>query len=212
MGACHIILADDHTLFRRSLKRTLEENGDLKVVGEAGDGLELLTLLKEVVPHLIILDISMPNLRGLETMHEIKTKHPEIKVLMLTMHKEKGYLHQAMSAGADGYFLKNDSDTELFSAIEKIRKGEIYVSSSLSVELAHVWKETRHGFRKPVLTNREREVLKLVAEGKSSKQIGDLLYISPHTVDRHRANIMTKLGVNKAADLVKYAIESGYIE
>jgi len=207
----HIVLADDHALVRQGLKRTLEENVDLEVVGEAGDGLELLDLLKKLTPHMVILDISMPKLRGIEAIREIKMEHPRVKVLMLTMHKEKEYLHQAMSAGADGYFLKKDVDTELFSAIEKIRQGEIYVSHSLSQDLVEMWEEIRHGFRKPILTNREREVLKLIAEGKSSKEIAALLFISVHTVERHRANLMEKLNMKKAADLVKYAIAKGYV-
>jgi DNA-binding NarL/FixJ family response regulator len=207
----HIVLADDHALVRQGLKRTLEENVGLEVVGEAGDGLELLDLLKKLTPHMVILDISMPKLRGIEAIQEIKMEHPGVKVLMLTMHKEKEYLHQAMSAGADGYFLKKDVDTELFSAIEKIRQGEIYVSHSLSQDLVEMWEEIRHGFRKPILTNREREVLKLIAEGKSSKEIAALLFISVHTVERHRANLMEKLNMKKAADLVKYAIDKGYV-
>ena len=211
MSPYHIVLADDHALVRQGLKRTLEENVDLEVVGEAGDGLELLDLLKKLTPHMVILDISMPKLRGIEAIREIKMEHPRVKVLMLTMHKEKEYLHQAMSAGADGYFLKKDVDTELFSAIEKIRQGEIYVSHSLSQDLVEMWEEIRHGFRKPILTNREREVLKLIAEGKSSKEIAALLFISVHTVERHRANLMEKLNMKKAADLVKYAIAKGYV-
>lgn len=211
MSAYHIVLADDHALVRQGLKRTLEENVGLEVVGEAGDGLELLDLLKKLTPHMVILDISMPKLRGIEAIREIKMEHPGVKVLMLTMHKEKEYLHQAMSAGADGYFLKKDVDTELFSAIEKIRQGEIYVSHSLSQDLAEMWEEIRHGFRKPILTNREREILKLIAEGKSSKEIAALLFISVHTVGRHRANLMEKLNMKKAADLVKYAIDKGYV-
>jgi DNA-binding NarL/FixJ family response regulator len=211
VSAYHIVLADDHALVRQGLKRTLEENVGLEVVGEAGDGLELLDLLKKLTPHMVILDISMPKLRGIEAIREIKMEHPRVKVLMLTMHKEKEYLHQAMSAGADGYFLKKDVDTELFSAIEKIRQGEIYVSHSLSQGLAEMWEEIRHGFRKPILTNREREVLKLIAESKSSKEIAALLFISVHTVERHRANLMEKLNMKKAADLVKYAIDKGYV-
>ena len=211
MRTYHIVLADDHGLVRQGLKRILEENADLKVVGEAGDGLELLNLFKKVTPHMVILDISMPNLRGLEAIREIKIVHPGVKVLMLTMHKEKEYISQAMSAGADGYFLKKDLDTELFLAIEKIRRGEIYFSQSLSRESSDVWEEMRQGFRKPVLTTRERQVLKLIAEGKSSKEIAALLFISAHTVERHRANLMTKLTMKKTADLVKYAIAKGYV-
>jgi len=160
---------------------------------------------------MIILDISMPNLRGVEAIYEIKRIHPETKVLMLTMHKDKEYLYQTISAGADGYFLKKDADAELFSAIEKIRKGSMYVSPSLSEESSGDWEQIRQGFRKPILTTREREVLNLIAAGKSNKEIAEHLFISVHTVERHRANIMDKLNLKNTADLVKYAIQKGYI-
>ena len=211
-----VVLADDHLMFRQGLKKILEERADLEVIGEVNCGLELLKLLQELVPDLVILDISMPNLRGIEAIQEIKRMHPQVKILILTMHKDKEYLHQAISAGAEGYLLKEDADTELFSAIEKIRHGKIYVSPALSEELADDWAQIRRGDRKPsseltALTVRERQVLKLIAESKSSKEIGDLLFISVRTVERHRANIMDKLNLKKTADLVKYAIQKGYV-
>jgi DNA-binding NarL/FixJ family response regulator len=160
---------------------------------------------------MVILDISMPNLRGIEAIEEIKAVHPDTKILMLTMHNDKEYLYQAIAAGADGYFLKKDTHTELYTAIERIRRGKIYISPDLSEGLADDWKEIRKGFQKPILTNREIEVLRLIARGKSNKEIGDLLFISTHTVERHRANIMEKLNFKKTADLVKYAIQKGYV-
>lgn len=213
MGTYRIVVADDHALFRQGLKGILGGAADLEVVGEAGDGLELLNLLNanQLDPHLVILDISMPNLRGIEAIREIKTIHSNVKILVVTMHKDKEYLLQSLAAGADGYFLKKDADTELFAAIEKIRNGKNYVSPHLSEELADDWEQIRVGFTKPLLTKREMEVLKLIAEGKSNKEIGDLLFVSVHTVERHRANIMEKLNLKKTADLVKYAIQKGYI-
>ena len=211
MNPYRIVLADDHSLFRQGLKGILEETEDFKVVSEAGDGIELLALLNRVKPHLIILDISMPNLRGIETIPEIKKIHPEVRILVVTMHNDKEYLYQAISQGADGYFLKKDAGTELFSAIERIQKGKIYVSPSLSVDLADHWEGIREGVKKTILTNREKEVLSLIAGGKSNKEIADILYISVHTVERHRANLMEKLNLKKTADLVKYAIEKGYV-
>jgi len=194
------------------LKGILEGTADLEVVGEAGDGLELLNLLtlSKLAPDLVILDISMPNLRGIEVIPEIKVIHPNMKILIVTMHKDKEYLYQALAAGAQGYFLKKDTDAELFVAIEKIRKGGIYVSPYLS-EGIDDWGQIQQGFRKSILTPRERTILKLIAEAKSNKEIGDLLSISVHTAERHRANIMSKLNLKKTADLVKYAIEKGYI-
>ena len=213
MGTYRVIVADDHALFRQGLKGVLRGGADLEVVGEAGDGLELINLLKlnQLDPHLVILDISMPNLRGIEAIREIKTTHPHVKILIVTMHKDKEYLYQALASGADGYFLKKDADTELFAAIEKIRNGRIYVSPHLSENLEDDWDQIRGGFGKPILTVREREVLKLIAEGKSNKEIADLLFISVHTVERHRANSMAKLNLKNTAELVKYAIQKGYI-
>ena len=216
MGSYHIVLADDHIMFRNGLKRILEERSDLEVVGEVNCGLELLKLLEKLVPDLAILDISMPKLRGLEAIHEIKMNYPKVRILVLTMHKDQEYLHQALSAGAEGYLLKEDADSELFSAIDRVRQGKIYVSPKLSEGLTEDWvKMTRVNHRPSFdterLTVREREVLKLIAEGKSGKEIGDLLFISARTVERHRANIMEKLNLKKTAGLVKYAIQKGYV-
>jgi len=216
MNRYRIVLADDHVLLRTGLKSILGKTAGLEVVGEAGDGLELLNLLRKLEADMIILDISMPNLRGIEAIHEIKAIHPGLKTLILTMHKDKEYLHQAISAGADGYLLKEDADTELFSAIETVREGKIYISPHLSDDLVDEWAKIRRGDARPVseperLTIREREVLKLIAEGKSSKEIADLLCISVRTVEHHRANIMKKLNMRKTAELVKYAIDKGFI-
>ena len=203
-------------LVRQGLKRILDGTKDLEVVGEAADGLELLDLLNHSNPDMVILDVSMPRLRGIEAIHEIKTMRPEVSILMLTMHKDKEYLYLALSAGAKGYLLKEDADRDLFFAIEKIRQGKTYVSPNLSEELLDDLVQIGKGEGKPSfeidpLTTREREVVKLIAEGKSSKEIADLLSISARTVDNHRANIMEKLNLKKTADLVKYAIQKGYI-
>ena len=203
-------------LVRQGLKRILDGARDLEVVGEAADGLELLDLLNHLNPDMVILDVSMPRLRGIEAIHEIKTMRPGVSILMLTMHKDKEYLYLALSAGAKGYLLKEDADRDLFSAIEKIRQGKTYVSPNLSEELLDDLVQIGKGEGKPSfeidpLTTREKEVVKLIAEGKSSKEIADLLSISARTVDNHRANIMEKLNLKKAADLVKYAIQKGYI-
>ena len=210
-----IILADDHAMFRHGLRRIIEEMPDVEVIGEAPCGLELLSLLNHLTPDMIILDISMPNLRGIETTSELKAIHPNVKVLILTMHKNKEHLHEAISAGADGYLLKDEADAELISAIEITRRGRIYVSPLLSVELTEDWAQIFRGkskipFERDSLTTREKEVLKLIAEGKSNREIAGLFFISARTVERHRANIMTKLNVKRTADLVKYAIEKGY--
>ena len=212
-----IILADDHILFRRGLKGIIDGVKGLEVIGEVGDGLELLKLLRTKTPDMVIVDISMPNLRGIEAVRELKKQFPGVMVLILTMHKDRTYLHQAISAGAEGYLLKEDTDPELFSAIEKIRQGRTYVSPHLTEGMIEDWAEIRRGsaagsLPPEILTPREKEVIKLIADGKSSKEIGNLLFISVRTVERHRANIMNKLGIKKMADLVKYAIQKGYVE
>ena len=132
-----IVLADDHAMFRQGIKNILEGTEDLEVVGESGDGLNLLELLIKATPDMVILDISMPNLGGLEATREIKTISPDVKVLILTMHRDKEYVYHAISAGAEGYLLKEDADTELFAAVEKIRHGERYISPLLSGKLTH---------------------------------------------------------------------------
>jgi DNA-binding NarL/FixJ family response regulator len=214
MSAYRIVLADDHVILRQGIKKIIEEAADLQVVGEARDGIELLGLLKKIPADMVILDISMPNMRGIEATREIKTAYPDIKILILTMHKKMDYAFYALAAGADGYLLKEDTEAELFSAIGQIRYGKTYVSSSLKGDLTDKLVQIQRGVGKPsleLLTIREREVLKLIAEGKSSKEIAYLLFISVYTVNNHRANIIKKLEIRRTADLVRYAIDKGYI-
>jgi len=198
-----IVLADDHALFRLGLRKIIEGVADLEVAGEAGDGLELMSLLQTTVPHMVILDISMPRLRGIEAVREVKKRFPTVQVLVLTMHRE--YLHQALSAGAEGYLLKEDADRELFSAIDKIRQGRTYISPRLREELA----EGEVPLPEP-LSARETEILNLIAGGKSNREIAAVLFISVRTVEAHRATILSKLNLRNTADLVRYAIEKGF--
>lgn len=213
MECYEIVLADDHKMFRQGVKMIIDESDDLKVVGEANDGLELLELLKKRSPQMVILDVSMPKMRGVEATREIKSIDSGIKILILTMHRNKELLYHCISAGAEGYLLKEDTDTELFSAIDAIRKGHNYVSPILSLDLADDLARIhsgRHEHPLERLTLREREVLKLISEGRSRKEIADSLYISVHTVGHHRTNIMRKLRMKKTAELVKYAVRKGY--
>jgi DNA-binding NarL/FixJ family response regulator len=198
------VLADDHELIREGLRRLIEDNPDLEVVGEVGDGLELLSLLEAQVPDLVIMDIWMPNLRGIEAARRIKSRYPAVKVLILSMYRE--YLHQALAAGADGYLLKEDALRELFCAIESIRNGRSYISTRLSEGAAG---GVPH--QGEALSVREREVLKLIVEGESNKEIAEELFISVRTVESHRASIISKLKVKSVAELVKCAIQNGYI-
>jgi DNA-binding NarL/FixJ family response regulator len=208
MDAYTIILADDHAMFREGIRKIIERIEGAVISGEVNDGLELLELLKKSSPNLVILDISMPNLRGLEAIREIKKTYPKVKVLVLTMHKKKEFLRQALRDGADGFLLKEDAGSELIRAVQTVRNGGKYLSPLLSSVLTSLAVEED---KTEVLTMREREVLKLLAEGKRAKEIAAALYISPHTVRRHRSNIMEKLNIKNLADLVKYAISQSYI-
>ncbi len=208
MDAYTIILADDHAMFREGIRKIIERIEGALISGEVNDGLELLELLKRSSPNLVILDISMPNLRGLEAIREIKKTYPQVKVLVLTMHKKKEFLRQALRDGADGFLLKEDAGGELIRAVQTVRNGGKYLSPLLSSVLTSLAVEEE---KTEVLTMREREVLKLLVEGKRTKEIAAALYISPHTVRRHRSNIMEKLNIKNLADLVKYAISQSYI-
>lgn len=214
MDRYRLILADDHALFRLGLVRILSGRTDLAVVGEAKDGLDLLDVLKKTNPQMILLDISMPHLRGIEAIPEIRKMHPNVKILVLTMHKDMDYIAQAISAGAHGYILKDDAEKDLFLAVDAVRRGELYVSQLLAEEMREEWARTCRGIRNApstgTLTVRERQVMKLIAEGNSSKTIGDLLFISCRTVERHRANILDKLHLSNTAELVRYAVQKCY--
>ena len=212
MTTYRVILADDHALFRSGVKRILSEVSGVEVVGEAADGLQLLALLKQMTPDLVILDISMPKLRGLEAIQQIKSSYPRVQVLILTMHKDAEYLSYALGAGAAGFLLKQDADPELLEAITNIRRGKTYLSPAISELLPDLIRRRQKpdGTPKEMLSHREREILKLLADGKSSKEISELLFISLRTVQNHRANIMKKLNIRRTTDLIKYAVQKGY--
>ena len=212
MEPYRVILADDHILFRQGMKKIFDEIPQTQVVGEAGDGQEAIELVKKLVPDLAILDISMPKLSGIEVCRESRQLLPAVKILVLTMHKEKEFLYQALSAGAQGYLLKEDSDEELFAAIETIRRGAIYVTKALAGTVStDISKLFRGGDRKlpKSLTAREREVISFISKGRSNSEVAGLLRISVRTVETHRANIMNKLDLKNTAELVRYSIEKG---
>jgi len=200
MDSYLIFLADDHVLIRQGLRKIIDGVADLVVVGEAGDGRELLSLMSRIDAHMVILDVSMPHLGGIETVREIKAKYPDMKVLILTMHKE--YLQQALSAGADGYLVKQDADRELFSAIEKIRRGQAFISPRVAEGMFIPFEP---------LSLREKEIMRLIAAGKSNKEAAEMLALSIRTVECHRAAILNKLHIKNTAELVKYAIQEGYV-
>lgn len=208
-----IILAEDHVLVREGIKKIIEALPGLEVVGEVGDGPDLLRLLKKLPVDMVILDITMPSLPGIEVAREIKQTYPKVKVLILTMHKKTEYLHNAMAAGVDGYLLKEDAPKELLKAIEKIRQGMVYVSPLLASDLANLYVQGQRQEESELvepLTRREIEIIKLIAEGKSSKEMAKIMFLSFRTIQNHRSKIMKKLNLKKNTDLVKYAIYKGY--
>lgn len=214
MNSYRIVLADDHVILRDGIKKNIIGKPDLKVVGEASNGLELLRLLKGLETDMIILDISMPGMRGIEVTRTIKSTHPEVKILILTMHKIDRYIQLALEAGADGYIFKEATGEELFTGITCVRNGGSYVSKSTSKEWTQEMIKSYQGktkSQKEVLTIREKEILKLIAEGKTSKEISELLFISIHTVNTHRVHLIKKLKMRNPADLARYAIKEGYV-
>ena len=210
----NIILADDHTMIREGIRKMIEAVEGLRVVGETGNGLHLLKLVQSNPPDMVVMDISMPGLRGIEAAREIHTQYPNIHILMLSMHKNEAFLSMALAAGAKGYLLKDDSGDELLQAIDRIRKGKTYLSTQLAADFPSAIISIIQGDHQPVsnpLTARERHVLQLIAEGHTDRQISDQLCISVRTVHRHHANIRAKLNLKRTADLVRYAIAQGYI-
>jgi len=214
-----IFLADDHTIIRHGLRRIIEENPGYRIVGETGDALEVISKIRTLHPNMIILDLSMPDLNGIEVVNRIRKYNKKIKILILTMHKNNEYVYECLVSGAQGYMLKEDADSELISAIKALETGNIYISPSFSNEVIRNLIERRSNTEKKrgsavrrVLTPREREVLKLVAEGNSNKEVADKLDISVRTAEHHRLNIMKKLDVTNTAGLVRYALRTKVID
>lgn len=211
MEPYRIILAEDHILFRELIKKCLGEIPNLEVVGEVGDGLQLLQSIKVLKPHMVILDIGMPVMSGLEAARAIKKDHPEIKILLLTMYNSKDHLKHALEAKIDGYLLKENAFKDLIIAIEMIRRDKLYISNIMSQRMVDFvvnksWSET---VEIGVLSSREKEVLKYFAQGSSCKEIGELLSISHYTVRNHITRIKMKLSMKRDIDIVKYAIKKG---
>jgi DNA-binding NarL/FixJ family response regulator len=214
MNEYTIILADDHAMMREGIRQLIDGVDGIRVIAETGDGLDLLKLIKKKRPDMVILDVSMPGLRGIEATSEMLSLYPDIKVLILSMHKREEFLSMALNAGAQGYLLKEDSGNELLQAIDRIRKGQTYLSRKLANEFPSAIISICRGDHQPdaePLTQRERQVLQLIAEGHTDRQISDRLCISIRTAHRHHANIRAKLKLKRTADLVRYAIAQGYI-
>lgn len=200
-----VLLVDDHSLVRRGFRRMLEDEPDIRVVGEASDGREAIELTRSLKPRVVVMDCALPEINGLQATRKILQLAPETLVLMLSMHTEDTWVRQAMEAGARGYVLKNAMDLELGTAIRRIVKGETVLDGQLSP------KENLKGERNSGLTAREIEILQLICDGKSNKEIAVQLDLSVNTVAVHRANIMDALGIHKTAELVVYAIRHGLV-
>ena len=200
-----VLLVDDHSLVRRGFRRMLEDESDIEVVGEASDGQEAITLARQLKPQVIVMDCALPEINGLQATRKILEFAPQTQVLMLSMHTEDTWVRQALEAGARGYVLKNALDLELGSAIRRMVKGETVLDTQLSFE------QSLKGERNTGLTAREIEILQLICDGKSNKEIAAQLELSVNTVAVHRANIMDALGIHKTAELVVYAIRNGLV-
>ena len=200
-----VLLVDDHSLVRRGFRRMLEDEADMDVVGDAGSGEDAVKLAKELHPRVVVMDCALPGMNGLQATRQIIQDSPDTSVLMLSMHSESTWVRQAIDAGAKGYVLKNALDLELGAAIRKIAAGETVFDPQ--VEQQPILKGERSGS----LTQRELEVLQMIVEGKSNKEIAAVLDLSANTVAVHRANIMNSLGIHKTAELVVYAIRAGLV-
>lgn len=214
MAEYKIILADDHEILRKGLTSLLSKDKGFKIVGEARDGLELLDQLRKVKCDLVVVDLSMPNMDGIAAIKAIKKKFPRVKILVLTMQGDNEHFKHAMSAGADGYVLKDDAFDQLSLAIKMIMKRKKYISPAVSSLVADRYVRSLDDFKSPsldVLTKRELQILALIAEGFSNKQIASKLHLSIRTVETHRLNLTDKLGIKSIASLVKFAANKGLV-
>lgn len=210
-----IVIAEDHTILREGLKALLLSSTELEVVGEAEDGREAVKLASELAPDLILMDLSMPRMNGIEAIKEIKKRRPDIKILVLTVYKTEEYVLASLQAGADGYILKEANHSEFLLAIKNVLMGKHYLSPEISGKVIEGYLKGKQEHA-PVtvwetLTSREREILKLVGEGYKNREIADDLFISLKTVEKHRENLMKKLDLHTASALTAYAIEKGLV-
>ncbi len=215
MSATRILVADDHGVVRKGLRLMLEQDPDTKVVGEAADGREAVRLAEELQPDIVIMDISMPGLNGIEATSQIIKRSPDIGVIVLSMHSDVGYILRTLTAGAKGYLLKESAENDLHAAVRSVRKGKRFLSAAIAHSLLddYVNQLRQKGMEDSyeLLTEREKEVLQLLAEGKSNKEVAGLLNLSVYTVETHRTNLMQKLNLHNTAEIVLYAVRKNII-
>ena len=207
-----LLIADDHGIVRGGLRLLLDRQPDMEVIAEACDGVEAVQLALRERPDICVLDVSMPRMTGLQATVEIKSHAPEIAVLVLSMYDDERYLFEALQAGAAGYVLKQEADTALVEAVRAVARGEPFMTNAAERSLLREWMEDDSTGPVEPLTLREREVLKLIAEAHTNRQIGETLHLSEKTVESHRANLMRKLEMRDRVELVRYAIRRGLIE
>ena len=210
-----VLITDDHAIVREGLQAYLSVQPDIEVVGEATNGEEAIKKAKDLLPDIILMDITMPGINGLEATRQIRKQNPDMKILVLTMHEEDDYFYRILEAGASGYFIKGGSFSELLSALRTVWHGDVFIYPTMAKKLLSNYlkgvksgQETE-GYRK--LTEREREILRFVADGRTNQEIAEQLFISPTTVQTHRAHMMAKLGLHNRTELVKYAIRHGFV-
>lgn len=215
MAKKKLLLVDDHNVVRSGLRMLLEAEEGVEVVGEAVDGLDAIEKVEELLPDVVLMDITMPRLNGLEATRQIKRKNPDIGILFLTMHQSEEFFFHALKVGASGYVPKSAQDTEILEAVRAVGQGLTYIHPSVASSLVTEYLETAQGgeavdpYEK--LTDREKEILHSIAEGNTNREIAEALHVSVNTVHNHRTNIMDKLGLHNRMDLLKYAVRKGLI-
>lgn len=210
-----VLIVEDHTLLRAGLRALLSQDPSIEIVGEADNGRDAVRAVGQLAPHLVLMDLSMPGMNGIEAITDLKRRYPETRVLVLTIHKTDEYIHEALRVGADGYLLKDATPDELRVAIHTVLNGKTYlspdISSNVIIGYLGAGKASGASSAWETLTHREREILKLVAEGHPNRYVADYLCLSVKTVEKHRSNLMKKLNLHNASMLTAYAIEKGLI-
>jgi two-component system response regulator NreC len=211
-----VLIADDHAVVREGIRQIIRREPDLELVGEAADGLETIELTRRMKPDVVVLDVAMPGVSGMEAIHLVKETHPASQIVVLSMYGKESMVHRMLDSGALGYVLKASPSTDVLAAIRAAHRGEYFLSSKIRAEVVSVYLKSRQD-KPPVkgydlLSEREQQIFRLVAEGNSTNQIADLLFISPKTVEKHRGNVMRKMGLSNTMELIKEAIKVGIID